>query len=106
VRAGRPGMWLTWMEVKTGNWVVRPRSGRPVGLSGLWYNALSALAGFLAARGDVAADRYRGLAGRVRAAFRARFVRGPGALADVVDGPDGDDLAVRPNQIFAVSLPF
>ena len=106
LRAGQPGMQLTWMDAKIGDWVVTPRIGKPVELNALWYNALSALAEFLAARGDEAAGRYRGLAGRVRAAFRARFVRGLGALADVVDGPDGDDLAVRPNQIFSVSLPF
>ena len=106
LRAGQRGTQLTWMDAKIGDWVVTPRIGKPVEINALWYNALSALAGFLAARKDEAAGRYRGLAGRVRAAFRARFVRGAGTLADVVDGPDGDDLAIRPNQIFAVSLPF
>src|SRR5258706_2177715 len=48
----------------------------------------------------------RALAERVRASFRARFIHPKrGSLADVVDGPEGDDWTVRPNQIFAVSLP-
>lgn len=107
LRAGQPGAQLTWMDAKIGGWVVTPRIGKPVEINALWYNALRTIAGFLAARGDDAASRYRGLADRVRAAFRTRFVRsGSAALADVVDGPQGDDLAVRPNQIFAVSLPF
>ncbi len=107
LRAGHPGVQLTWMDAKVGDWVVTPRIGKPVEINALWYNALRTLTGFLAARGDEAAVRYDALADRVRGAFRARFVRaGRGALADVVDGPEGDDLAIRPNQIFAVALPF
>jgi predicted glycogen debranching enzyme len=107
LRAGQPGLQLTWMDAKIGDWVVTPRIGKPVEINALWYNALCTIADFLAACGDDAASRYRVLADRVRTAFRARFVRsGCGALADVVDGPEGDDLAIRPNQIFAVSLPF
>jgi predicted glycogen debranching enzyme len=107
LRAGQPGVQLTWMDAKIGDWVVTPRIGKPVEINALWYNAVSTLAGFLAAREDDGAVRYAALAARVRGAFQNRFVRaGRGALADVVDGPEGDDLAIRPNQIFAVSLPF
>jgi len=107
LRAGAPGVQLTWMDAKVGDWVVTPRAGKPVEINALWYNALRTLAAFLASRRDPAAPRYRALADRVRAAFRARFARqGRSALADVVDGPGGDDPTVRPNQIFAVSLPF
>jgi predicted glycogen debranching enzyme len=107
LRAGQPGVQVTWMDAKIGEWVVTPRTGKPVEINALWYNAVSTMAGFLASRRDEAAARYGALAGRVRDTFRARFVRsGRGALADVVDGPEGDDFAVRPNQIFAVSLPY
>ncbi|MBF6592139.1 MAG: glycogen debranching protein, partial [Ktedonobacterales bacterium] len=76
-------------------------------INALWYNALRTLADFLAARGDTAACHYTAMAERARASFRARFVRPDHpSLADVVDGPDGDDPRLRPNQIFAVSLPF
>jgi len=99
LRAGRPGVQLTWMDAKVGDWVVTPRIGKPVEINALWYNALRILEGF--------SPQYGAMAGRVRAAFRARFVHpSQGALADVVDGPDGDDWSFRPNQIFAVSLPF
>lgn len=107
LRAGESGLQLTWMDAKIGEWVVTPRIGKPVEVNALWYNALQALAAFLAVRKDEGALRYRTLAARARKGFRARFVRSDQAsLADVVDGPNGDDLTVRPNQIFAVSLPF
>ncbi|MFN8559683.1 MAG: amylo-alpha-1,6-glucosidase, partial [Dehalococcoidia bacterium] len=97
---------LTWMDAKVGDWVVTPRVGKPVEINALWYNAVRAVAAFLKRRGDLDAGRYDALADRARASFRARFVRPDGGgLADVVDGPDGDDLSVRPNQIFAVALP-
>lgn len=107
LRAGERGVQLTWMDAKVGDWVVTPRVGKPVEINALWYNALRTMADFLAPRDDGAARPYGALADRVRAAFRARFVRPDRrALADVVDGPDGDDLSLRPNQIFALSLPF
>jgi 4-alpha-glucanotransferase len=107
LRAGEPGVQLTWMDARVGDWVVTPRIGKPVELNALWYNLLRSIAEFLAARGNPAAAEYAARAEQVAAAFRARFVPpGGGALADVVDGPGGDDWTLRPNQVFAVSLPF
>jgi predicted glycogen debranching enzyme len=107
LRAGEPGVQLTWMDAKVGDWVVTPRIGKPVEIQALWYNALRSIAALLAARADPGASEYTARAERVRAGFGARFLRAePGHLADVVDGPDGDDLALRPNQILAVSLPY
>jgi glycogen debranching enzyme len=107
LRAGEPGVQLTWMDAKVGDWVVTPRVGKAVELNALWYNALRTLVALLATRDAPAAERYAAQAERARASFLARF-RQPGraSLADVVDGPGGDDWALRPNQIFAVSLPF
>jgi predicted glycogen debranching enzyme len=106
LRAGEPGVQLTWMDAKIGDWVVTPRIGKPVEINSLWYNLLCTLAGFLADRSDSAAETYRALAEQVRASFRARFIHPEhGYLADVVDGPDGDEWTLRPNQIFAISLP-
>jgi predicted glycogen debranching enzyme len=104
--AGEPGVQLTWMDAKIGDWVVTPRVGKPVEINALWYNLLRTLAGFLRTRGDAAAaDRYDQLADQARDSFRRRFIRSDiEHLADVVDGPDGDDWTLRPNQIFAVSL--
>ena len=108
LRAGEPGVQLTWMDAKVGDWVVTPRIGKPVEINALWYNALRTVAELHAVRGDGStAARLTALAERTRESFRARF-RGPDLdyLADVVDGPDGDDWSLRPNQIFALSLPF
>jgi glycogen debranching enzyme len=104
VRAGEPGVQLTWMDAKVGDWVVTPRIGKPVEINALWYNALSAM-GKLAERIGEPSSDYRGAAEQVRAGF-ARFARPDGhGLYDVIDGPAGDDASLRPNQVFAVSLP-
>jgi predicted glycogen debranching enzyme len=106
LRAGEPGLQLTWMDAKIGDWVVTPRIGKPVEINALWYNALRYLSTWLTDLGDPAGTTYRDLAERVLASFRVRFVHAEDDhLADVVDGPDGDDRRLRPNQIFAISLP-
>ncbi|MGO8946374.1 MAG: amylo-alpha-1,6-glucosidase [Ktedonobacterales bacterium] len=108
LHAGEPGVQLTWMDAKVGDLVVTPRIGKPVEINALWYNTLRILTELVATLGDnQAADQYRIQSERVRASFLARFRRPDCAyLADVVDGPYGDDFTMRPNQIFAVSLPF
>jgi predicted glycogen debranching enzyme len=94
------------MDAKLDDWVVTPRIGKPVEISALWYNALRSLAGFarrLAHDGDAAG--YDALADRTQAGLRSRFWSDElGYCYDVLDGPDGDDPALRPNQLFAVSL--
>lgn len=103
LRAGEPGVQLTWMDAKVGDWVVTPRVGKPVEVNALWFNALCAMAGLADAVAQPA-ERFRLLANQVRASFR-RFVRPDGqGLFDVIDGPHGEDQSVRPNQIFALSL--
>jgi predicted glycogen debranching enzyme len=46
IRAGEPGVQLTWMDAKVGDWVVTPRVGKPVEVNALWYNGLVAMQGF------------------------------------------------------------
>jgi predicted glycogen debranching enzyme len=104
LRAGVPGVQLTWMDAKVGDWVVTPRVGKPVEINALCHNALVAMAE-LAGRIGQDGGPYRTAAARAKAGF-ARFVRPDGkGLYDVLDGPDGDDASLRPNQVFAVSLP-
>jgi 4-alpha-glucanotransferase len=104
LRAGEPGVQLTWMDAKLGDWVVTPRIGKPVEINALWYNALCIMAYFAEVLGRPA-DHYRNLAQRVRESF-ARFADGrTGGLCDVIDGPSGNDGSIRPNQLLAVSLP-
>ncbi len=95
------------MDAKVGDWVVTPRRGKAVEINALWFNALRVLAQWLTGeqRADEAAPLYA-RAERVRASFEKRFwCDARGHLFDVVDGPNGDDASLRPNQIFAVSLP-
>jgi predicted glycogen debranching enzyme len=96
--AGEPGVQLTWMDAKAGDWVVTPRYGKPVEVQALWYNALRVLEELTADR------RYGTLADRARESFQHLFWNESAAcLYDVVGDGKTDD-SIRPNQIFAVSL--
>ena len=102
--AGEPGVQLTWMDAKVGDRVVTPRTGKPVEINALWYNALVAIAGFARRLRRPASDLDADAA-HVAAGFE-RFWNGrDGWCYDVLDGADGHDATLRPNQIFAVSLP-
>ena len=101
--AGESGMQVTWMDAKVGDFVVTPRIGKPVEINALWYNALVTMTEF-ATMLKQPATQYQELAKKAKAGFK-RFIKVDGTgLADVLDGPDGDDFTLRPNQIFAVSL--
>jgi predicted glycogen debranching enzyme len=104
LRAGEPGVQLTWMDAKVGDWVVTPRIGKPVEVNALWYNALRSLAEMAAAI-DEDPTPFADRADRAGAAFGRFWAPGRGHCRDVLDGPDGDDPRLRPNQIVAVSLP-
>lgn len=105
--AGEPGVQLTWMDAKVGDRVVTPRQGKPVEVNALWYNALrigqklaqdagqAKTAGVLAGQADRARDSFE------RIFWNASW----GCCYDVI-AEDGPDPAVRPNQIFCLSLPF
>ena len=107
LRQGEEGYQLTWMDAKVDGWVVTPRRGKPVEINALWYNALCNLSTWESQIGDADRSAEIGrLASRARQAFNRRFwYEEGGHLFDVVDGPDGDDPACRPNQVFAISLP-
>lgn len=105
ISAGEPGVQLTWMDAKVGDWVVTPRHGKPVEINALWYNALQVMNHLAAAFGEKGKE-YAGLAETVRASFVQKFWNPEKrCLFDVINGDTRDD-AVRPNQIFAVSLPY
>jgi predicted glycogen debranching enzyme len=108
LHAGEPGLQLTWMDAKIDDWVVTPRVGKPVEINALWVNALRIAAELAAELGyGEDAQTYHDMAERAHASFQARFWYSGGYLYDVIDGPEGDDdPTLRPNQIFAVSLPF
>ena len=105
LQAGEPGVQLTWMDAKAGDWVVTPRQGKPVEIQALWYNALRVIED-LAERFGESPDHahYKELADRAQETFPYLFWNeSAGCLYDVVNG-DNRDSSIRPNQIFAVSL--
>jgi predicted glycogen debranching enzyme len=102
--AGEPGVQLTWMDAKVDDWVVTPRTGKPVEVNALWYNALCVMAEFARLLGEPP-ERYEALAEQARAGFARFWNEETGTCYDVLDGPEGNDAALRPNQLFAVSLP-
>jgi predicted glycogen debranching enzyme len=103
--AGEPGIQLTWMDAKVGDWVVTPRIGKPVEIQALWFNALKTMEELATRFKDVdLAKRYGAAASAAQLAFNRLFWNaGANCLYDVVGG-DGPDAAIRPNQIFAISL--
>jgi predicted glycogen debranching enzyme len=105
VAAGEPGVQLTWMDAKVGERVVTPRMGKPVEINALWYNALRTVA-TLSPRVAADPEPYRAWADSVRRSFSRYHAGADGGLLDVIDGPNGDDASIRPNQIFAVSLTY
>lgn len=101
--AGEPGLQLTWMDAKVGDWVVTPRIGKPVEVEALWLNALQIGSSF--------SQCWEGSFTRGYEAFQRRFWNEAGGyLYDVLDAnhqAGTDDATFRPNQIFAVGgLPF
>lgn len=112
IHAGSDLDQVTWMDVRVGDRVMTPRHGKPVEINALWYNALKV--------SEVLADKFndadfsamcRELSDRVKVSFTDRFWNEEdNCLYDVVDEitSEGifDDSKIRPNQIWAVSLPY
>ncbi len=107
IYAGFDGVQLTWMDAKVGDWVVTPRMGKAVEINALWYNALKIMS-FLAREMGLNNEGkdYSSLAKKVRKSFNNAFWFDEGQyLYDYIDGATRSS-AIRPNQIFAVSLPY
>lgn len=107
IYAGGVGNQLTWMDAKLGDMAVTPRIGKPIEIQALWYNALRIMEQIGTRLGDQEnAKKWSGLAEKVWSSINRLFwYEEGGYLFDVVNG-DQRDASLRPNQIFAVSLPF
>lgn len=102
MRAGSGLDQVTWMDVRIDGIVVTPRHGKPIEINALWHNALCVMDG-LARRLGFDPKDFGVLAQRVRQNFNRRFWNpAKGCLYDVVDP---DDPSVRPNMLYACSLP-
>ncbi len=100
IRAKKPQ--LTWMDAKAGDAIFTPRTGLPVEVNALWYNAL-AIADYFARELNLKLhDNIREMVPYVKDEFKEKFVEG----SQLLDTADPDDRSIRPNFIFAFSLPF
>jgi predicted glycogen debranching enzyme len=104
LRGGEDGTQLTWMDAKVGEQVITPRVGKPVEINALWYNALRTMEGFAQRLGEASAQ-FAEMSAAALAGFARFWNPDLGFCYDLIDGPQGPDAALRPNQIFAVSLP-
>ncbi|GMQ83785.1 MAG: amylo-alpha-1,6-glucosidase [Gammaproteobacteria bacterium] len=104
LHTGEPGTQLTWMDARVNGIAMTPRIGKPVEVNALWYNALCAMQVFCEQLGRNG-NNYAALAEHARLGFQ-QYLRPDGGLYDVLDTPEGNDASIRPNQIFALSLPW
>jgi predicted glycogen debranching enzyme len=101
--AGQQGVQLTWMDAKIGDWVVTPRIGKPIEVNALWYNVLLIMSEF-AKKLKKNPATYESCAEKTFIGFKRFWNKDKEFCYDVIDGPDGNDSSLRPNQIIAVSL--
>lgn len=103
VSQGEPGLQLTWMDAKVGEWVVTPRHGKPVEVNGLWVNLLR-VAAHLARKLGSPSTAYENLADKAEISMRAKFWHP--RIGHFLDTIEPDDASLRPNQLIAMALPF
>ncbi len=105
VSAGDSQTQLTWMDARIGDYAVTPRFGCPVEINALWYNALC-IYELLASKLKLKhSPDISDLKNKVHENFNRYFVNENGSLNDLVVNGKGDN-SIRPNQIYAISLPF
>jgi predicted glycogen debranching enzyme len=100
VRAGEQGVQLTWMDARVGDWVVTPRIGKPVEVNALWISNLRFMLG-AAERLDKDPAEIRALLDKAVEGFQRFWNPDKGFCFDVLDGPDGHEALLRPNQLLA-----
>jgi predicted glycogen debranching enzyme len=104
VTQGAAGEALTWMDARIYGVPVTPRLGKPVEVNALWVNGLAGVTELARRTGQDPGAAPTALT-RALDSFRLRYPAPTGWLYDVLDGPGGNDLALRPNQLLAWSLP-
>jgi predicted glycogen debranching enzyme len=106
--AGEAGQQLTWMDARIGTWVVTPRMGKPVEIQALWYNALKIFSKLLYLNNQPRdAAIVNSSAEKVKESFNQQFWYAEGNyLYDCIDEQGNPINELRPNQLFAISLPY
>jgi glycogen debranching enzyme len=104
--AGVEGTQLTWMDAKIGDYVVTPRIGKPVEINALWFNALNIASRWatLVGKAEIA-QQLLAESEEVRNSFESKFCNPARECLYDVLSPSGPDASLRPNQLFALSLP-
>jgi predicted glycogen debranching enzyme len=106
ITATAPRYGLTWMDARDEDWVVTPRHGKPIEIAALWYNALRLMSDWTG-RANAPVARFAMMAERARRTAQARYwYEAGGYLYDVIDGPEGSDASLRPNQLMALGLAY
>ena len=107
LRVGTPDTQLTWMDAQVSGHPVTPRWGWPVEIQALWFNTLSFARHAAKICGAEVPGQSLNLE-NMRKSFARRFVMPDGTLCDVwrPAGEGGPDASLRPNQLFAISLPY
>ena len=105
--AGEQGQQLTWMDARIGDWVVTPRMGRPIEIQALWYNALYIFSELLSLNKEENANEYLSRASGTKETVNKLFWHNEGGyLFDNINENNQPDATLRPNQLFAISLPW
>jgi predicted glycogen debranching enzyme len=104
---GDKGYALTWMDRVIDGKPVTQRAGKAVDINALWYNAICfCLEAALLAGDKTFFSDWEDLPAKIKNSFMHEFWDDDkGYLADTVNG-EQKDWSVRPNQVFAVSMPF
>ncbi len=106
IYAGEGIAQLTWMDARIGDYVVTPRHGCPVEINVLWYNALKIYHHFSILVGQTIDFRIIEIINHFPQNFKNHFFNSSGFLNDLVLPTISVDQSIRPNQIYALSLPF
>jgi glycogen debranching enzyme len=113
ITAGSASTQLTWMDARRDGVTFTPRHGKAVEINALWHSALRELSRTLAPTDSITSANIRELADSAARSFRSAFVHPsrPGLYDGLTPIDSGSHAAwqpideIRPNQIFAVSLP-
>jgi len=109
LHVGEPGTQLTWMDAKNGAQVFTPRIGKPVEINALWLNALNVMVRAASRVHNPSEKRFcETLLERASRSFSRFWNEERHCLYDVIDveGTTACDDRIRPNQVFAISLPY
>jgi predicted glycogen debranching enzyme len=103
---GKDNIPLTWMDARIIDYSFTPRSGCPVEINALWYNALNIFQHITKRTGKTENTYYNELVSRIKDQFIASFWNADQYLNDLVSEEGVPDSSMRPNQVYALSLPF